>query len=171
MTLRRAFLWTWISGFVLFGLVISLSLPLVLTDVPGGIVDHQAAGTAAEVDRIQTAWRLAGLWNWAAIAMIGDLVFIGVYGVGCLLGGLTFRRSLSGFGRVLGTAALVGGAIFLVTDYIETIAQIIQLWRFSGNDTLASLAASVRPTKTLSWIVATSSVLAALAMEGRAHRT
>ena len=171
MILRRAFLWTWIGGLVLFAVVIALSLPLVLTEVPGGIMDHQSAGTAAEVDRIQTEWRQAGLWNQAALAMIGDFLFIGVYGIGNVLGGVHFRRSRPGPGRLLGTAALLGGAVFLLTDYIETIAQIIQLWRFSGDDTLASLAASVGPVKTLSWIVATCSVLVALALERRARRT
>ncbi|NNC52706.1 MAG: hypothetical protein HKO08_06680, partial [Erythrobacter sp.] len=62
MSLRRAFLWTWAGGLVLFAIVIAIGMPLVLTEVPGGILDHQAVGTAAEVDRIQSAWRAAGLW-------------------------------------------------------------------------------------------------------------
>lgn len=171
MTLRRAFLWFWVGGLVLFAIVIALGMPLVLTEVPGGILDHQAAGTAAEVDRIQAAWRSAGLWNQAAIAMAGDLVFIGVYGVGCVLGGRYFRREVSGWLRHCGSAALIAGIAFLATDYAETISQFIQLVSFEGDDGLAGLAATVRPIKVASWIVATLAILAALLGGWRQRRS
>ena len=80
--LYRSFLWLWIGGLVLFAIVIALSLPLILTNVPGGIADHQSAGTAQAVNDIQTAWKQAGLTGQARLAMLADLVFIGVYGVG-----------------------------------------------------------------------------------------
>ena len=162
MTLRRAFLWFWVGGLVLFAGVIALGLPLVLTAVPGGILDHQAAATAAEVDRIQAAWRQAGLWNQAVVAMAADLVFIGVYGVGCVLGGLYYRSAEQGWARAMGTTALVAGAIFLGTDYAETISQIIQLWQFRGEDSLAGLAAQVRPIKMTAFVVATLSLIVLL---------
>lgn len=168
MTLRRAFLWFWVGGLVLFAIVIALGMPLVQTEVPGGILDHQAAGTAAEIDRIQAVWRSAGLWTQAAIAMAGDLVFIGVYGIGCVLGGLYFRRR----GRVrLGTIAAATGAIFLLTDYAETIAQFIQLMTFEGDDTLAGLAATVRPVKVVCWVVATLALVVGLGNEWRQRRS
>lgn len=171
MTLKRAFLWTWIGGLVMFAIVIALSLPLVLTEVPGGIGDHQAAGTAAEVDRIQTAWRKAGLWSQANLAMMADLVFIGVYGVGCMLGGRHFMASPVSRVRSLGAIALVAGFVFLVTDYAETVSQIIQLSRLAGDDGLAWLAATVRPTKMAAWIVATLAILLALALDRKSRRT
>lgn len=171
MSLKRAFLWSWIGGLVLFAIVIALGMPLVLTEVPGGILDHQAAATAAEVDRIQAAWRSAGLWNQAAIAMAGDLVFIGVYGIGCVLGGLWFFLSTNQTLRILGIVGLLSGATFLLTDYAETISQFIQLWRFEGDDDLAGLAATVRPIKVAAWIVATLAILIALLLEWRSRRT
>lgn len=171
MNLRRAFLWTWVGGLVLFAIVIVLGMPLVLTEVPGGILDHQAAGTAAEVDRIQSAWRAAGLWNQATLAMMGDLLFIGVYGIGCVLGGLYFRRSAQGWMTVAGSIALASGAVFLLTDYAETISQIVQLWRFEGDDGLAGLAATVRPWKIGSWILATLTIIACLLGGWKARRS
>lgn len=165
MTLRRAFLWTWLAGLALFAVVIALSLPLTIPDVPGGLMDHQAAGSAAEIDRIQRAWRLADLWNQATIAMIGDLVFIGVYGLGSILGGLYFRRSSSGTVRMLGAAIAFAGAVFLVADYTETVSQLIQLVRFAGDDGLAALAATVRPIKMAAWIATFVGVIAALVGE------
>ncbi|QPD00239.1 hypothetical protein [Qipengyuania soli] len=171
MTLKRAFLWTWIGGLVLFAIVIALSLPLVLTEVPGGIADHQAAATAAEVDRIQNAWRLAGLWNQAAIAMIGDLVLIGVYGVGCMLGGRHFMTSSTSRVRSLGMVSLMAGFLFLATDYTETVAQFVQLVQFEGDDVLAGLAATVRPIKMAAWIIATLAILLALALDRKSRRT
>lgn len=162
MTLHRAFLWLWIGGLVLFAIVIALGLPLGITEVPGGILDHQAAGTAAEVDRIQRAWADAGLLGQARLAMMGDLVFIGVYGAGSVLGGLWFNRVGTGRVRTLGLLVALAGAVFLVTDYLETVSQLIQLWRFEGSDTLAGLAATVRPIKILAWLVSFFGVLLAL---------
>ncbi|WP_324827170.1 hypothetical protein [Qipengyuania zhejiangensis] len=162
MTLQRAFLWAWIGGLVLFAVVIAISMPLVLTAVPNGIMDHQAAGTAAEVNRIQAAWSSAGLIDHAAIAMAGDLLFIGVYGAGCVMGGIWLRQHHDRRVRLLGTTALIAGITFLVTDYAETISQIVQLVRFSGDDTLAGVAAKVRPIKVAAWIAATLAIALAL---------
>ena len=170
MSLKRAFLLSWIGGLVLFAIVIILSLPLILTAVPGGIGDHQAAGSAAEVDRIQAAWAAAGLYGQARIAMIGDLVFIGVYGIGCILGGRWFMTSPVSRVRMLGLAALMAGSTFLLTDYIETICQFIQLVQAAGDDTLAGTAAAVRPVKMAAWILATLAIILALAIERKSPR-
>ncbi|MEZ5682206.1 MAG: hypothetical protein R3E14_13035 [Erythrobacter sp.] len=170
MSLKKAFLLTWIGGLVLFAIVIALSLPLVLTAVPGGISDHQAAGSAAEIDRIQAAWTAAGLYGQARLAMIGDLIFIGVYGTGCILGGRWFAASPLSRVRMLGLAALMAGFAFLLTDYIETICQFIQLVRAAGDDTLAGWAAAVRPVKMAAWILATLAILIALALDRKSPR-
>lgn len=170
MDLKRAFLWTFWGGLVLFAVVIALSLPLVLTAVPGGIGDHQAAGTAAEVDRIQAAWAAAGLYGRARNSMIGDLVFIGVFGIGCMLGGIWFMRSPVQRVRLLGVSALVAGLAFLVTDYAETICQLIQLTQGRGDDALAGIAATVRPTKMAAWIVGFLAVLLAMMLDRKSRR-
>lgn len=170
MTLKRAFLWLWIGGLVLFAVVIALGLPLGITAVPGGILDHQAAGTAAEVDRIQREWRLAGLWNQAAIAMLGDLAFIGVYGLGSLLGGLWMRGDPDAPVRTVGTTVALAAIVFILTDYAETICQFIQLMRFEGDDGLASLAATVRPVKIAAWLVTFFGVFAGFYLRGKTAR-
>ncbi|TMM50111.1 hypothetical protein [Qipengyuania marisflavi] len=147
---------------VLFAIVVMLSLPLVQTAVPGGVLDHQAAGSAAEVDRIQQVWRAAGLEGQARIAVLGDLLFIGVYGLGSLLGGLWLRRTGQGAVRVLGMIAALTAIIFTATDYVETIAQAIQLFRFQGSDALALLAAVMRPVKTIAFLIAGAALISAL---------
>lgn len=164
MSLRTGFLTFWIGGLVAFAIVIAMHLPLVLTEVPGGIGDHQAAGTAAEVNRIQTAWERTGLLDTAKRAMLGDLVFIGIYGLGSILAGFHFRRVGTGLLKHLGTVILIAGLVFTGTDYGETIAQFIQLSARAGDDALAGFAASVRPFKMAAWIITFFGVLVALFM-------
>ncbi|WP_394728030.1 hypothetical protein [Altererythrobacter sp. GH1-8] len=151
MTLRRAFWISWLGGLVIFALLRIPHGPLAIAEVPGGILDHQAAMTAAEVDRIQAAWAAAGLMDHAWWGMVGDFVFIGVYGLGALLGGLLLRRE-AGFVAAIGLVVSVAAVAFLVTDYVETICQFIQL-SSSGNDSLAATAAYVQPIKIAAWIV------------------
>lgn len=149
-----------VLGLVAFAVVVVCALPLFVTAVPGGLGDHQAAATAAEVDRIQQAWRAAGVEGMARATMFADLVFIGIFASGCMIAGAHLRRTGE---RLLGMAAIVGGVVFMVTDYAETIAQTIQLLRFAGDDGLAGLAATVRPVKTAAFILALVGVLGALA--------
>lgn len=165
MTLRRGFLWCWLGGLAAFAVVILLSLPLAVPEVPGGIMDHQSAGSAAEVDRIQRAWEAASLWPQARLAMIGDLVFIGIYGIGAVLGGRWYLRSTRSVLRVLGGLALASGALFLATDYTETNSQLIQLLQRAGDDDLAALAATVRPVKMAAWVTSFVVLIAALLLE------
>lgn len=161
---RTALIW-WIGGLAAFGIVIWLHLPLRIEAVPGGMGEHQRAPDADTVDAIQHAWRLAGVLNEAAVAMISDLIFIGIYGVGCVLAGLHFRAREQVVLRALGWTALVSGIVFLVTDYGETIAQFIQLMRFEGDDQLAALASTLRPIKEVSWIGGFLAVILALIVE------
>lgn len=160
----RAFLAWWLGGLVLFAFVLWLHAPLAIEAVPGGIGDHQAAGTAEEVDRIQREWRLAGMNNRAGIAMISDLVFIGVYAIGSFLGGRMLRASGGGVLRLIGDAVIAGAIVFGVTDYIETICQFVQLMQGRGSDALASTAATVQPVKIIAWIVTFVGILVGLAV-------
>ena len=159
---KRRFLRLWIGGLVLFAIVIFIGLPLGIEEVPRGVLDHQAAGTAEEANRIQTAWIAAGLYSRAQFAMLGDLIFIGVYGFGSYLGGRWLLKEHSGLLKAIGVAVAAAAVIFLITDYAETIAQFIQLNAQRGDDTLARLAAMARPIKVFAWTVTFIGILAAL---------
>ena len=166
MTLERAFWIFWLGGLVLFALLAIPHGPLAIPEVPGGIFDHQVAGTAAEAGRIQRAWASAGVYENARWGMISDLAFIGVYGIGALLGGLLFRRERDALGK-LGLIIAFAAVVFLVTDYTETIAQLIQLLRGEGDDRLAGLAATVQPVKTVAWIVSAVGLFVAIFLRRR----
>lgn len=170
MSPKRAFLWGWIGGLVAFAIVVALSLPLVLTAVPRGIIDHQAAGTAMQVDRIHSAWALAGVYGQARTAMLADLAFIGIYGVGSVLGGRWFMRSSQRRVRLLGMLALGAGVVFLASDYAETISQLVQLVRHAGDDRLARLAALSQPVKAVAWLASFGAIAAALILERKLPR-
>jgi len=163
LTKRTAVIW-WVAGLTAFAITIGFHLPLVTEGVPGGMAEHQSAPDAATVDAIQQSWRSDGLWNAAAIAMITDLIFIGIYGIGCVLAGIYYRGK-GGILSLLGWGALASGAVFLVTDYGETIAQFIQLMRFAGDDDLASFASTLRPIKMFTWTSGFVTVLAALIVD------
>ncbi|MBV7260127.1 hypothetical protein [Erythrobacter crassostreae] len=162
---KRTFLLWFFGGLAAFAITLYLHIPLAIDSVPGGIADHQSAPDAATVDAIQNSWRAAGLSNQAAIAMVSDLIFIGIYGVGCVLGGLYYRAKAASALRILGWLALISGAVFLVTDYGETIAQFIQLMQSAGDDGLANFASTVRPIKMFTWSSAFLAVIAALLVE------
>ena len=52
----------------------------------------------------------------------------------------------------------------MLTDYTETVLQIIQLVADKGSDSLAASAATVRPFKVIAWIVTFVGVPVALVM-------
>ena len=168
MVSKRRFLIFWIGGMIAFAVVISLGQPLSIAEAPGGILDHQAAGTAQNVDYIQQAWAREGLSNTAFSSMLADLAFIGIYGIGCVLGGLYFRAQGVGNLKRIGTFALVSGLVFLLTDYGETIAQIIQLYRYEGSDALAGIAAMMQPVKFVSAALTVLLIPLGLVMDWRA---
>lgn len=154
----------WLWGLLAFAIVIALSLAITAPDeVTLGIAEHQAAASAARVDEIQAQWREGGVRTLAVVAMIGDLVFIGFYGWGSWLAGRSFM-AMSGSVRMLGTLVAVAALVFLVTDYTETILQLIQLVRDAGSDWMAAVAATVRPVKVIAWIATFGGVLMALAI-------
>jgi len=152
----------WLGGLMLFACLIVIGTQLRVEGAPGGIGDHQAAGTAFAIDQIQTAWQREGLLDIAKLAMTLDLVFIGIYSLGALMGGLLFRQHASSPLRKLGSLIAFAAVVFFVTDYAETICQFIQLMKFEGNDTLAGIAAFVRPTKMIAFIVTFIGLLIAL---------
>ena len=132
-------------------------------DVTLGIAEHQAAGTAARVDAIQAQWHAGGVRPLAVFAIFGDLVFIGIYGWGSWQAGRSFM-AMPGSVRMIGMLVAISALIFLVTDYTETILQVIQLLREQGSDWMAAVAATVRPVKVIAWIATFGGVLIALAI-------
>ena len=127
---------------------------------PGGILAHQAAGTGRGIDLIQLAWAEAGLLERARYAMYGDIVFITVYGLGSWYGGLHFMQDAAPRVRRLGIMLVASAAIFIATDYAETFSQLIQLTQRQGSDTLAGIAAAVRPFKIAAWLATFLGVIA-----------
>ncbi len=163
MTLERKFWLFWIGGLVIFALARIPHGPLAIDAVPGGILDHQAAGSGAIVDQIQAAWRAAGLRNTAIFAMCHDLVFIGVYGLGSYWAGRLFmadiaRPKLALLGKIIMQAAIV----FIITDYVETTLQLIQLLQERGVDWMAATAAFMQPIKIAAWIITFVGTISAL---------
>ena len=100
--------------------------------------------------------------------MISDLVFIGVFGLGCALVGLHFRTKASKARAALGWAILASGVVFTLTDYGETIAQLIQLTSVKGDDALAGFASSMGPFKVASFLFCFIAVPAALLWDAKA---
>jgi hypothetical protein len=160
--LEQRFISLWLTGLVLFAVVIWLSLPLRIEPVPGGIIDHQAAGSAMEVERIHQAWAEAGLAERAQMAMFGDLVFIVIYGLGAWYGGLWFAQDGRPKLKRIGWLVVTAAGLFLVTDLTETLAQLVQLTRDRGSNGLAALAAMAQPVKMAAWMVTFVGVIAGL---------
>ncbi len=154
----------WLWGLVGFAVVIVLSMAVMHPEsVTLGIAEHQAAGSAARVDEIQGQWREGGVRTLAIIAMLGDLVFIGIYGWGSWLAGRSFM-AMRGAARMLGMLIAISAITFLVTDYTETILQVVQLLSEQGSDWMAAVAATARPVKIVAWIATFGGVLMALAI-------
>jgi hypothetical protein len=154
----------WLWGLLAFVIVIALSMAVTHPEsVTLGIAEHQAAGSAARVDEIQDQWREGSVRTLAIVAMLGDLVFIGIYGWGSWLAGRSFM-AMRGSARMLGILIAISAIIFLVTDYTETILQVVQLLSQQGSDWMAAVAATVRPVKILAWIATFGGVLMALAI-------
>ena len=110
----------WLWGLVAFAIVIVLSMAVMHPEsVTLGIAEHQAAGSAARVDEIQGQWREGGVRTLAIIAMLGDLVFIGIYGWGSWLAGRSFM-AMRGAARMLGMLIAISAITFLVT-FVFTI--------------------------------------------------
>lgn len=129
--------------------------------VPGGILDHQAAGNAARVDDIQRAWRSEAPPFAPHVLMVLDFVFIPLAAAAACLGGLSlWRRGV----RALGAVAMLAGLAAAGLDLTETGAQAIQLWRDAGDDGLARLAAALVEPKLTAYVVANGALLAGMVL-------
>ncbi|MEM7664248.1 MAG: hypothetical protein AAF250_00195 [Pseudomonadota bacterium] len=161
MTPAKPDLRIWLLGLLAFAIVIALGLPLQ-TNTPFGIIDHQAAGDAVRVDAIQAAWRDAGLRGFAMVGMVGDLIFIGIYGLGSWRAGRSFARMNIPSLKLLGNIITIAAILFCFTDYVETGLQLLQMMQDRGSDWMAGTEAFMQPIKILAWIMTFTGILAAL---------
>ncbi len=150
-------------GWTLLALLVALNA-LVITDAsPGGIPDHQVAGTAARVNEIQAAWAGAGAMDYARLGIGLDLVFIGVLTAAGVIGGVRIAQGAAGpVLRALGAFTAVAFLAFGGADYTETIAQFVQV-NTRGDDALAALAAAANAPKLSAFLVAHVALAAGLA--------
>ncbi|MEP3224626.1 MAG: hypothetical protein ABJO01_01535 [Parasphingorhabdus sp.] len=170
MTWRNFWIF-WLSGFSIFLLVVVTSGPLITDVAPQGILDHQSAATGQRVDAIQQSWAAAGQLNYAKWSMIGDLVFIGLYAIGGIIGGrLLWQEAESPSLKKLGLFLVLIYFAFGLFDYIETISQFIQLSQQQGSDMLAGIAAFAQPPKIATWIIGTGGIIIALIWRHRERR-
>ena len=161
----------WVGGLAVFAILIATSGPLMTDIAPQGILDHQSAATAERVNAIQQSWAAIGKMNFARWAMIADLVFITLYMSGGIIGGrLIWQQAKSPTLKKVGLLCVLAYFLFGLTDYVETVSQLIQVVREQGSDLLAGTAALVRPIKILAWIVGTVAMIAALIWRWRETR-
>ncbi|MEO9469276.1 hypothetical protein [Parasphingorhabdus sp.] len=159
----RSFWFFWLGGLIVFSILVATGSSLMTEVAPSGILDHQSAATADRVNEIQQSWTSLGLLNEARWSMIGDLVFIGLYMSGGIIGGrLIWQEARSPSLKKLGLAIILIYFVFGLSDYIETISQITQLIRNAGSDLLAGTAATARPIKIVTWIAGTLLMVVAL---------
>jgi hypothetical protein len=168
--LEKGFWRYWLGGILLFAVMVIMN-PFISNElVPWGIEDHQAAATAERVTAIHMRWRADGVLWLAKLSMAIDLIFIAIYSYGAWLGGKVMRVSTMPSVRRLGLVIMVSAVVFLVTDYVETICQFIQVMQFTGSDMLAGLAATAKPIKSFAWLVTLVGLLAALLFRRMARR-
>ena len=161
MTEEKPPLKLWLSGLGIFGIFIMLGA-LAGDASQYNIVDHQGAGTAEMVNTIQADWRANGLRNAVIYGMIADFVFIAVYGWGSFVAGRSFYRSGNALVRLLGGFIAAAAIVFLISDYLETILQFVQMLQDEGVDWMAATAATAQPIKFAAFYVTFFGVLAAL---------
>lgn len=161
----------WLGGLAIFLFNVLTSGPLMTDIAPTGILDHQSAGTAERVNAIQQSWAAAGQMNYAKWSMITDLIFIGFYTIGGIMGGrLLWQEARSPSLKKLGLSMVLTYFLFGLFDYVETLSQITQLLQEQGSDLLASIAAFARPPKILTWIIGTVGLIGALIWRHRERR-
>lgn len=168
--LERRFWTFWLIGILLLAAQIVMNVWLVTEVSPLGISDHQAAGSAARVNAIHSGWATADVMDLAIYSMELDLIFIGVYAWGAFAGGRMFAASSHAMLARLGKIIMFAAIGFAITDYAETISQLIQAAVTGGDDMLASIAATVRPIKMVLFLVTFLGVLIGLAIRRMTHR-
>ena len=161
----------WGGGLALFAYLVISGGALETAVAPNGILDHQSAATAARVNAIQQSWVSAGVLDLARWGMIADLVFVTLYMSGGIIGGrLIWQRAKSPTLKKLGLLCVLVYFIFGMSDYLETVCQLVQLVREQGNDILAATAALARPVKVVAWIGGTAAMIIALIWRWRETR-
>jgi len=142
----------WLGGIALFLFMVFTNFTLITNISPMGISDHQSAGTAENINVIQEAWVQADAILFAKVSVIIDLIFIGVYAFGAFCGGILLRYDSRQYIKRIGSLIIAASIIFLLTDYIETISQAIQLFTMQGSDILANIAAMMGPMKIIAFL-------------------
>lgn len=162
--LERRFWTFWLSGILLLAVQIVMNVWLVTEATPLGMGDHQAAGNAARVNYIHAAWAASGVMDLAIYSMELDLIFIGIYAWGAFAGGRMFAAAPHPMLARLGKVIMVAAIGFAITDYAETISQLIQAAFTGGHELLSGVAATARPIKTILFLVTFFGVLVGLAI-------
>lgn len=163
--------WTfWLLGILLLAAQIVMNVWLVTDASPLGMSDHQAAGNAARVNIIHARWAASGVMDLAIYSMELDLIFIGVYAWGAFAGGRMFAASSRPILARLGKVIMFAAVGFAITDYAETISQLIQAAGTGGVDLLARIAAKMRPVKMTLFLVTFLGVLVALGIRRMPRR-
>jgi hypothetical protein len=160
--LERRFWTFWLLGILLLAGQIVMNVWLITEVSPMGISDHQAAGNAARVEAIHAGWVALEVMDLAIYSMELDLIFIGVYAWGAFAGGRMFAASPHAMQARLGTIIMFAAVGFAITDYAETISQLIQAAITGGNDMLAGITANVRPLKMVLFLITFLGVLVGL---------
>ena len=142
----RNFWILWLGGLLIITYLLSQSDQLVTDVAPRGMMDHQGAGDADTVDRIHASWE--SIWAFVQGAILLDLLFIAMYSVGGMMGGILVRREAhSRILKAVGTAAFLAYALFGLFDFTETICQALQVFVTGGNDVQAGIAALAQMPK------------------------
>lgn len=168
--LERNFWRYWLGGLLLLSLMIAMNTWFTNDVSPWGIRDHQSAGTAVQVDAIQSAWQAAGVLNLARFGMAVDLVYIAIYSFGTYCGGRLFAQTPMPMLRRLGWVIVTSSIIVGVADYIETICQFLQAMTFKGSNVLAGIAATAQPIKSVAFLMSFFGLLVALFLRRMARR-
>jgi hypothetical protein len=167
MQSEKSFWRYWLGGLLLLAFMAALNPLLANAVAPWAILDHQTAGSAARVDAIQFAWARDGVLNLARFSMAVDLLFIPVYSWGAYCGGRMMRAEANPKLVRVGGLIMVAAALYPLLDYTETISQFIQVMQFKGSDSLASIAAAVKPVKSVVFLITMFGILASLFVRWR----
>lgn len=168
--LERRFWRFWLGGLLILAIMIAMNPWFSNAVSPWGIRDHQSAATALRVDAIQAAWQAAGVMDLARFGIALDLIYIGIYSFGAYCGGRLFAQSARPHIRRLGWVIVAAAIIVGVADYTETLCQFVQAMTFRSSDTLAGIAATAQPIKSLAFLTSFFGLLAALFLRRMARR-
>ena len=83
--------------------------------------------------------------------------------VGCscrFVAGRSLAANSQRAARVIGWAVAVAAVLFVITDYLETVLQFIQLLQDRGVDWMAATAGFAQPIKVAAWIATFVGVIA-----------